>query len=80
MRFEQAVYDLKRWFDEHGLSTQSLTLILNFGDRREALEFDAAFSNDTQGPPWIGSRSSLDPREIYGVEIRVESPLHAEPK
>ena len=81
MTFEQAMRGLKLWFAENNLSTDSLTFILNFSDDREAWQFDMVLRQaiDTRLIPYKPT-SDLQETTMSGLKIRVESPLHAEPK
>jgi hypothetical protein len=85
MSFEQAMAGLQRWFDENNLSTDSMTLIFNFSDDREAGQFDMVLRHALEQRFWfpvISTNSPLDLRKMTmnDLKIRVESPLHAEPK
>ena len=75
----QRTFDaLTRWFAERNISTNSLTVILNFTDRDAAVRFDAAMQRDLEAVILHTAGKQLDVRtfEVIGVKVRVESPVH----
>ncbi len=72
---------LNRWFAEHNIPTDGLTLILNFRDAKAAERFDLALNRElasvamnwgNPNPQWVITTNF----KINGIEMKVESPIH----
>lgn len=76
---DRTIIELLIWFKRRNLSTDSLTVILNFTNEKEAAEFDFAVKQEARD--WLlyqTNEKPLDLRkfEIRGVKLKVESRLH----
>lgn len=78
----RAMAELRRWFAEHRIPTEGLTVILNFQDAMPAARFDAAvrhefsglmFRLDAKEAPRMGP---VDRLLVMEIDVRVESPIH----
>ena len=80
MDFAEVFYKLGHWFGERGLRTDSLTVILNFTDPREAAAFDAELRRSLNGTIMgVTGAVGFDILKfnMCSVKIQTESPVHA---
>lgn len=80
--FDEVIRSLEQWFMVNNLETRSLTLILNFRDVPEAGAFDWRLHHELNERHLIKFSSDhhhLQEFTLYGIKIRVESPLHGIP-
>ena len=75
--FARAIGHIRYWFACRNMPCESLTVIFNFSDAREAAAFDAEIKRCTEPMLWPkGGVLDITAFELYGVKVRVESPVH----
>jgi hypothetical protein len=77
MTFIQVADMLRRYFAEHNISTDGLTVILNFTDRESGARIDAALNREFAEMAMVVKMDrNLTKFTVYGLEVLLESPVH----
>ena len=78
MTFIQVTDMLRRYFAEHNINTDGLTVILNFRDRESGARIDAALNREfAEMAIVVKMDRNLTKLTISGLEVLLESPVHA---
>jgi hypothetical protein len=78
MSFAQAIFALRRWFEEHDLDPNAITLTITVPDPKEGWKLDFALrkeiSNSMMDDPFVVI-GELDNLEVLDIKIKIESPI-----
>lgn len=75
---QRAILELRRWFRLHDILTDDITLIVNVSDPQVAAKLDFYIKQEMDPllPEATSSRSPLSSFKLFGLQIKIESPVH----